>query len=120
MSAFQEEFNLAVEVANKLPKASNEDMLEMYGCSSSPTSATSTPVRHAPTIVRSDRFSSLPTRPIVVADLSCPSRSKIRTARPGMFDMKGKAKWDAWEKCKGVSKEEAMQKYCEVIKRLSA
>lgn len=31
MSAFQEEFNLAVEVANKLPKASNEDMLEMYG-----------------------------------------------------------------------------------------
>jgi diazepam-binding inhibitor (GABA receptor modulating acyl-CoA-binding protein) len=56
----------------------------------------------------------------VVADLSCPSRSKIRTARPGMFDMKGKAKWDAWEKCKGVSKEEAMQKYCEVIKRLSA
>jgi|TARA_B110000977_G_scaffold34198_1_gene45670 diazepam-binding inhibitor (GABA receptor modulating acyl-CoA-binding protein) len=37
-----------------------------------------------------------------------------------MFDMKGKAKWDAWEKCKGNSKEEAMQKYCEVVKRLSA
>jgi len=40
--------------------------------------------------------------------------------RPGMFDLKGKAKWDAWEKCKGTSKEDAMKKYCEVVKRLSA
>lgn len=31
MSALQEEFDLAVEVANKLPGASNEDMLELYG-----------------------------------------------------------------------------------------
>ena len=29
--SLQEEFDLAVEVANKLPKASNEDMLELYG-----------------------------------------------------------------------------------------
>jgi diazepam-binding inhibitor (GABA receptor modulating acyl-CoA-binding protein) len=37
-----------------------------------------------------------------------------------MFDLKGKAKWDSWEKCKGTSKEDAMKKYCEVVKRLSA
>lgn len=41
-------------------------------------------------------------------------------ARPGMFDLKGKAKWDAWEKCKGTSKEDAMQKYVHVVKRISA
>lgn len=41
-------------------------------------------------------------------------------ARPGMFDLKGKAKWDAWEKCKGTSKEDAMQKYVDVVKRISA
>ena len=29
--SLQEEFDVAVEVANKLPKASNEDMLELYG-----------------------------------------------------------------------------------------
>ena len=37
-----------------------------------------------------------------------------------MFDLTRKAKWDAWEKCKGTSKEDAMKKYCEVVKRLSA
>jgi diazepam-binding inhibitor (GABA receptor modulating acyl-CoA-binding protein) len=26
------------------------------------------------------------------------------TARPGMFDLKGKAKWDAWDSKKGMSK----------------
>jgi len=28
-----------------------------------------------------------------------------------MFDLKGKAKWDAWNKLKGVSKEQAKQQY---------
>ena len=31
----------------------------------------------------------------------------INTNRPGMLDFKGKAKWDAWEKVKGKSKEDA-------------
>lgn len=43
-----------------------------------------------------------------------------RAARPGMFDPKGKAKWDAWEKCKGTSNEDAMAKYVEVVERLKA
>ncbi|KAM4705404.1 acyl-CoA-binding domain-containing protein 7 [Rhinophrynus dorsalis] len=30
---------------------------------------------------------------------------------PGMLDLKGKAKWDAWNSRKGLSKEEAMKAY---------
>ena len=32
-----------------------------------------------------------------------------------MFDLKGKAKWDAWEKAKGKSKEEAMTEYVKTL-----
>ncbi|RUS71122.1 hypothetical protein EGW08_021113 [Elysia chlorotica] len=33
------------------------------------------------------------------------------TDRPNMFDLKGKAKWDAWNALKGKSKEDAMNEY---------
>lgn len=36
------------------------------------------------------------------------------TARPGMLDFKGKAKWDAWDGIKGTTKEAAMEKYIEL------
>ncbi|XP_061081917.1 acyl-CoA-binding protein isoform X2 [Conger conger] len=42
----------------------------------------------------------------------------INTARPGMLDFAGKAKWDAWEKRKGMSKEEAMKAYVEKVEEL--
>merc|ERR1711994_796953 len=35
----------------------------------------------------------------------------VNTDRPGMFDMKGKAKWDAWEGRKGMSKDDAEKEY---------
>jgi diazepam-binding inhibitor (GABA receptor modulator, acyl-CoA-binding protein) len=38
-----------------------------------------------------------------------------RLARPGMFDLKGKAKWDAWNSIKGLSKEDAAKKYIELV-----
>lgn len=38
------------------------------------------------------------------------------TARPGMFDLKGKYKWDNWNSRKGLSKEEAESKYIEMAK----
>jgi len=44
----------------------------------------------------------------------------LSAARPGMFDPKGKAKWDAWDKCKGVSSEEAMKNYVELVESLKA
>ena len=42
----------------------------------------------------------------------------INTDRPGMFDFKGKAKWDNWQSRKGLSKEEAEKKYIELAKSL--
>lgn len=38
--------------------------------------------------------------------------------RPGFTDMVGRAKWDAWEEIKGTSKENAMQKYIDLIEEL--
>lgn len=28
----------------------------------------------------------------------------VNTSRPGVFDLKGKAKWDAWDKQKGAAR----------------
>jgi acyl-CoA-binding protein len=39
--------------------------------------------------------------------------------KPGMFDLVGKAKYDAWAKLKGKSSEEAMQAYIDLVKSLS-
>ena len=39
---------------------------------------------------------------------------------PGAFDFKGKAKYDAWSTVKGMSKEEAMEKYIETVDRLAS
>lgn len=38
--------------------------------------------------------------------------------RPGFTDMVGRAKWDAWSKQKGMSKEAAMQAYINLVERL--
>jgi len=37
----------------------------------------------------------------------------VNTQRPGLLDFVGKAKWDAWKKVEGTSKEEAQKKYVE-------
>lgn len=44
----------------------------------------------------------------------------VNGSRPGMFDMVGRAKWDAWASVKGASKEEAMKQYIEAVKTLGA
>lgn len=38
--------------------------------------------------------------------------------RPGFTDMVGRAKFDAWNGVKGLSKDEAMQKYVDLIASL--
>ena len=38
--------------------------------------------------------------------------------RPGFTDMVGRAKWDAWDSLKGLSKDEAMQQYVDLIAEL--
>ena len=42
------------------------------------------------------------------------------TDRPGMFDLKGKAKWDKWDSLKGLSQDEARKKYVEFANSLLA
>jgi acyl-CoA-binding protein len=38
--------------------------------------------------------------------------------KPGMFDFKGVAKYEAWEKRRGMSRDEAMRAYIELVEGL--
>jgi acyl-CoA-binding protein len=40
------------------------------------------------------------------------------TKRPGMMDMVGRAKWDAWNEIKGTDAKAAMQEYIDLIESL--
>lgn len=40
------------------------------------------------------------------------------TSRPGMFSPKERAKWDAWASNKGTTKEDARQKYVELVEQV--
>jgi acyl-CoA-binding protein len=42
----------------------------------------------------------------------------VNTSRPSQFDFVGRAKWDAWEKLKGTSNQEAMQMYVDLVEEL--
>ncbi|KAH8550462.1 putative acyl-coA-binding protein [Umbelopsis sp. PMI_123] len=42
------------------------------------------------------------------------------TAKPGVFDLKGKYKWEAWEALKGKSQEEAEKEYIALVEELKS
>ncbi|ODQ82095.1 hypothetical protein BABINDRAFT_6704 [Babjeviella inositovora NRRL Y-12698] len=42
------------------------------------------------------------------------------TAKPGMFDLKGKYKWESWNKLKGTSQEDAEKQYIALVDELLA
>ncbi len=44
----------------------------------------------------------------------------VQGKRPGMLDLKGRAKYDAWAGRKGVAREAAMQQYVALVDRLLA
>lgn len=44
----------------------------------------------------------------------------IFIARPGMFDLKGKAKWDAWNGKKDLPVDDAKKQYIEKVQSLVA
>jgi diazepam-binding inhibitor (GABA receptor modulator, acyl-CoA-binding protein) len=46
------------------------------------------------------------------------SEGDAKGSRPGMLDMVGRAKYDAWAKLKGTSKDAAMQKYVDTVKAM--
>jgi diazepam-binding inhibitor (GABA receptor modulating acyl-CoA-binding protein) len=39
--------------------------------------------------------------------------------KPGFTDMVGRAKWDAWNGFKGISNDDAMQQYADLIESLN-
>jgi acyl-CoA-binding protein len=43
----------------------------------------------------------------------------VQGSRPGMFDLKGRAKFDAWTTKKGFSTEKAQQAYVDLVDRLA-
>ena len=43
----------------------------------------------------------------------------VATEKPGFSDLVGRAKWDAWNKLQGLSREEAMQQYIDLVTSLS-
>ena len=43
----------------------------------------------------------------------------VQGSRPGMLDLKGRAKYDAWAGRKGMSKDAAMQAYVALVDGLS-
>ena len=42
----------------------------------------------------------------------------VRGKRPGFTDIRGRAKYDAWGKLRGTSKEDAMQAYINLVAKL--
>jgi len=43
------------------------------------------------------------------------TKGDVSGDRPGMLDMKGRAKFDAWTKKKGLSVEESRTSYCALV-----
>lgn len=46
------------------------------------------------------------------------SGGDVSGKRPGFTDPVGRAKYDAWAKCKGLSQNDAMQRYIDLVARL--
>lgn len=46
------------------------------------------------------------------------SEGDVSGKKPGMMDFVNRAKYTAWEECKGLSSEEAMQRYIDRIEEL--
>jgi diazepam-binding inhibitor (GABA receptor modulator, acyl-CoA-binding protein) len=44
----------------------------------------------------------------------------VSGSRPGMMDLRGRAKYDAWAKLQGTSKDAAMTAYIERVAKLTA
>jgi acyl-CoA-binding protein len=46
------------------------------------------------------------------------SNGDVSGERPGFTDMVGRAKFDAWEQLKGTSRDDAMQRYVDLVEEL--
>ena len=48
------------------------------------------------------------------------TKGDVMGSRPGMLDFKGRAKFDAWEKKKGLARDAAQKAYVELVAKLEA
>ncbi|MDX5418451.1 MAG: acyl-CoA-binding protein [Hymenobacteraceae bacterium] len=48
------------------------------------------------------------------------SEGNVNTERPGGFDFKAIAKWDAWKKLEGKPQDEAREEYVQLVNRLAS
>ena len=48
------------------------------------------------------------------------SEGDVSGPKPGFFDFVGTAKYEAWAKLKGTAQDEAMKKYIDLVKKLTA
>lgn len=48
------------------------------------------------------------------------SEGDVKGDKPGFFDFVGTAKYEAWEKLKGMPADEAMKKYVDLVKKLKS
>jgi acyl-CoA-binding protein len=48
------------------------------------------------------------------------TQGDVTGSRPGMLDFKGRAKFDAWEKKKGLARDAAQTEYVELVAKLEA
>ena len=48
------------------------------------------------------------------------SEGDVSGEKPGFFDFVGTAKYEAWGKLKGTARDEAMKKYVDLVKKLTA
>lgn len=46
------------------------------------------------------------------------SAGDVHGDKPGFFDFVGAAKYEAWEKLRGLSQEEAQQQYVDLVRKL--
>jgi acyl-CoA-binding protein len=46
------------------------------------------------------------------------SEGDVSGAKPGFFDFVGTAKYEAWAKLKGTSRDDAQRKYVDLVKKL--
>jgi len=71
------------------------------------------------------RAKSLPQQPNdVLLDLyglfKQATKGDVSGDKPGIFDFVGAAKYDAWERRRGMTEDEAMQAYVELVDKLAA
>jgi len=48
------------------------------------------------------------------------SSGEVSGSKPGFFDFVGVAKYEAWEKLRGTSQEDAQSSYIELVRKLGA